>query len=210
RTLARALSELAWAHLALGRDDAADLGRQAVDQLEPVADAALAGARQKVLEGWVTPLTDQLRLAQTLAVLAEGLDRAKRPAEAVDRLRQALERVERVAEQFRGLDVSDIENCHAWVATRLARQLAEPAAGGGGDEALRLLDGAVVRLDALVKARGEIPHYRAALADALSARARAYERAGRTGPAEADAERARSLLEPTPTGEGGPGPLNLM
>ena len=185
RTLARSLNQLGSAHLMSGRDDAAGLFREALAALEPLADAALPKARQEVIRGRVLPLSDQLEVVAILCNLAEA--RGSPDDEA--HLRRARERMGRLVDQFQGLPSPDITRYHAAVGVRLARLLTE---GGGVNEAARLLDDAIERLDALVRQNPDIPGSRIALADARAAHAgRACGRGDWTRPGSTRRRRAR-------------------
>ena len=188
RTLARSLNQLGSAHLMSGRDDAAGLFREALAALEPLADPALPTVRQEVIRGRVLPLSDQLEVVAILCNLAEA--RGSPDDEA--HLRRAHERTGRLVDQFQGLPSPDITRYHAAVGVRLARLLTE---GEGVEEAARLLDDAIERLDALVRQNPDIPGSRIALADARAARAgRACGRGDWTRPGSTR-RRRRSLLE---------------
>jgi len=193
RTLARGLNRLGSTHLVLGRGDAARLGQDALDAIQPVADAALPTARQEVLNGKILPLTDQLEVIQSHFTMAEGQDKAGRVGEAEAHLRLALSQAKDLLKRFEGVPIPDLDYFHAWIGTRLARLV---MGQHGGDESLRLLEDALTRLGALVRKNGDLPHFRAALADAHAATAILHERYGRTDQARASAEAARATLGP--------------
>ena len=198
RTLGRSLSRLASAHLALERPDVVELGREGLNSIGPLADAALPTVKERATTGQILPLTDQLDWVQARYTLAEGLEKAGRTAEAEAQLRLALERMDALAERFRGIPIAELDYFHAWVGTHLARLL---SGGPKADQAVTILNDAVARLGGLVKQDGEIPHYRAALAEAHSARAAAHERTGKFEESRADAEAARAVLRPLLEGD---------
>ena len=213
RTLGRALSLLAEARLARGEPqeppsasrtpprypvsggDAAALGRKAVLALRAVADPELATISAEVAKSNNVPLFDQIELVHALGVLAETEARAGRLAEAEERLREAISRAGQLSDQFRGVSLADVVYHQAWAATRLARLLDERAVGGRSDEALALLDDAILRLVGLVRGSSDVLHFRAALADALAARALVLAHAGKLRPASADAKAAVGQLK---------------
>ena len=146
-----------------------------------------------MINGQILPLTDQLDLIQARYTLAEGWEQAGRPDEAENQLRQALKLTSLLADRFQGFPIAEIDFFQSWVETRLARLLAQ---GPKDEESLSLLDDAVTRLEDLVKRNSDIPHFIAALADALAARAAAHERADSIAKARDDAEAGRKALTP--------------
>ena len=193
RTLARGISRLGSSHLVLGRTDVVTLNQEAVSIVQPLAEIAWPTIKEKVINGQILPLTDQLDLIQARYTLAEGWEQAGQPDEAESQLRQALELTSLLATRFQGFPIAEIDFFHSWVETRLARLLAQ---GPKNEESLSLLDDAVTRLEDLVKRNSDIPHFIAALADALAARAAAHERLHSIAKARDDAEAGQKALTP--------------
>jgi tetratricopeptide (TPR) repeat protein len=195
RLLAKSLYMLGSAHRSLGRPDAADLCREAVEQIEPLADDSLPNVKQAALARDPLPLLDQIDLANALGEQAAALEQAGKLVEAEAQYRLALDRMGRVLKQFQGLPSIDVDFAQAWAAGRLDRFLVDR---GRGDQAIGPLGEAIERLEGVVKrSNGEVYQYRTTLADAYSARARAFEGAGgdKDEEARADAETAQVLLE---------------
>jgi serine/threonine protein kinase len=193
RTLARGISRLGSSHLVLGRTDVVTLNQEALSIAQPLAEIAWPTIREKVVNGQILPLTDQLDLIQARYTLAEGWEQAGRPDEAENQLREALKLTSLLATRFQGYPIAEIDFFQSWVETRLARLLAQ---GSKNEESLSLLDDAVTRLENLVKRSSDIPHFIAALADALAARAAAHERSHSIAKAKDDAEAGQKALTP--------------
>lgn len=191
RTLGRALARLGSARLLLRGPDAAELERQALERIAPLADAALPTVRDEILQDHVLPLTDQIEWVQARYTLAEALEASGDRAGAEDQLRRARARTEELVERLRGLRLGDVDFVHAWVGIRLARLL---SGGGDGDEASRLLDDSIGRLAPSSAQNEEVPQNRAALADARVALASLCERRGEYDRARKEAEAARDAL----------------
>jgi serine/threonine protein kinase/tetratricopeptide (TPR) repeat protein len=190
RVLGRSLYQQGSARAILRQPEALATLTEAVEQLKPLADQQLSDIAERVGEGETLPLTDQIDLVAAQCRLAEVLAKADHGEAGVSLLRGALTRMDELAGRFKGLPVGDVAFFRAWVATRLAGSLDDPA------EALGLLDGAVDALGALVEEQGDLPQQRVALSEALLGRARQHARQGHWDPAEADAVRARAGLAP--------------
>ena len=191
RTLARGLSRLGSAHVILERTDVVALTREALERVQPLAEAALSTVKEKVIGGQILPLTDQLELVQTRYAMAEGLEQLGQLSEAENQFQQALTLMVRLADRLQQVSIAEVDYFQAWVKVRLARLLAR---GTRSEEALRLLDDAVTRLGSLARQNSDIPEFRARLVDALAARAMIHEQAGSIPKGKIDAEAARTAL----------------
>jgi tetratricopeptide (TPR) repeat protein len=194
RTWGRSLYRLASVGLTLGRENTLSCARKGVEQLRSLADPSLPGAKDKVLSGQTSALTDQLELIIAQGFLAEGLKQAGYNSEAERELREAISRMDRVADQFRDVTIDDIAYFHAATNMQLARLLIERK-GYVGAEALARLDDAIGRLTGIVERSPKVRHWCATLGQAYTVRSRTHELSGQADLSSMDAGRAREVLQ---------------
>lgn len=192
RTLSRTLTELAAARRTLGLPGAVDAAREAVAELEPVADESLPKAGEMLRAQNNFGVLDQLLVMQSQMQEAGALEEAGEAAAAASVLNRALERV---AALWKSLGESRVENVDVFdtlirlQAQRLRlRTGLEPADPGELD---RVVDESLF----LAEKRGDILRRQLMRAESLIARAQQRVAAGEVDKAQEDATAAFAEIE---------------